>query len=132
MEFDKLNTLIFETLEGIAPLGTSRVSMFNIDDKYSNVPFFRFKFKDKKKEDEIYKRIQVAINGFNGNLKWELVTRFDSENFLIIPIIDQENRVNWNDKESLIALYGESGYRKKIGEIIDDIPKLAKVISSCR
>jgi len=130
MELDKINSLIFETLDSIAPISTSRVSMFNTKDKYYYVPFCRFKFKNKEKEDKIYKKIQVAIDSFEGNLEWKLLTKVESKNFLIVPIISGENEIAWNDKESIISLIGESGYHEKIDECIDDIPKLAKVISA--
>jgi len=132
MEFDKINRLTFETLECIAAIETSRVLMFNPEDRYSHVPFFRFKFKNIKKDDLIYEKIQASINNFVGNLKWKLLTRFDSENFLIIPIIFQENNIAWDDKDSFISLLGESSYRTKIDECIDDIPRLAKAISRSR
>lgn len=132
MELNKIDSLMFEALQSIAPVGTSRVSMFNVKDVYSYVPFCRFRFKNKTKEDEIYKKIQVAVDSFEGNLKWAMVTRSDIENFLIVPIISHENEMAWNDKDYFISLYGESNYRKKIDECIDDIPNLALVVSSCR
>jgi hypothetical protein len=131
MEFNKLNSLIFETLENIAPIGTSLVSMFAMEDPYYHVPYLRFRFKNKSKEDEIYKKIQGAIDSFEGNFKWELVTKVDSPNFLIIPIISVGNEKSWSDKELLISLYGESGYRERIIDCMEDIPKLANVIRSC-
>lgn len=132
MELIKINRLMFQALESIAPVGTSRVSMFNVEDVYYYVPFCRFRFKNKTKEDEIYKKIQVAVDSFEGNLKWTMVTRSDIENFLIVPIISHKNEMAWNDKDYFISLYGESNYRKKIDECIDDIPSLALAVSSCR
>lgn len=131
MEFDKINTLIFETLECFAPIETSRVSMFDTEDRYSHLPFCRFKFKNKKKEDEIYKKIKIAVESFEGNLKWKLITKPDSENFLILPVFNNEENIELNDKDYFIFIFGENGFQKKIDESIDDIPKLAKVISNC-
>lgn len=76
-------------------------------------------------------KIQGAIDSFEGNFKWELVTKVDSPNFLIIPIISVGNEKSWSDKELLISLYGESGYRERIIDYMEDIPKLANVIRSC-
>lgn len=132
MEFNKTNRLIFESLESIAPIVTSRVSMFDTKDRYSHVPFCRFRFKDLRKSDEIYKKIQSVVDSFEGKLKWKLDSRIDSENFLIFPIISHENMRAWNDKEALMSLLGESVYRKKIDECVDDVPKLADVIIGCR
>ncbi|WP_293312922.1 hypothetical protein [Pedobacter sp. UBA5917] len=75
MDLNKINTLLFETLDSIAAIGTSKVSMFDKKDKYSYMPFFRFKFKNKKKDDKIYKDIEVVINSFKGNVKWGLTTK---------------------------------------------------------
>lgn len=133
MELNEINRLLFETLENISSIETSRVSMFDIEDQYSHSPFFRFKFKNKTKEDKIYTKIKNAIGSFKGNLEWDLVNKPESENFLILPIIfeSKENYTGWDKKAHFISLYGESRYRKKIDESIDDIPALARAIGSC-
>lgn len=133
MKLSKVDTLVFEALEDIAPIETARVSMFDITDKYSYFPFLRFRFKNKEKEDMVYRKIKDIINGFEGNLKWDLVTKTESKNFLILPVITRldKNVSTLDERTYFISLYGEDHYKKKIDDCIDDIPKLAKVISSC-
>ena len=134
MNLNKINRLIFETIETIAPIETSRVSMFDLDDKYKYPPFFRFRFKNKQKDDKIYEKIKNAIICFEGNLRWKLVTKNESKNFIILPSIvdiDEMDQILFQ-RENYISLFGEILYKKKIDECIADIPKLAEVISSCR
>ncbi len=127
MDDSQINTIMFETLEQIAPIGTARVSMFSITDRYSYIPFFRFRFKSINEDNKIYHQIKLAIEHFNGNVKWELFKNPDVRNYLIIPIILCKDDIRWSDTEKLKLYLGDSFY-KKIDECIDDIPRLASQI----
>jgi hypothetical protein len=129
MEDYKINTFIFEQLEKIAPIATARVSMFSIDDRYSYIPYCRFRFKNRNKDDEIYRKIRNAVDSFEGNCKWAVIPGTATENYLLVPIISPESKMIWSDKNYFISLFGESYYKTKIDESINDILKLGLHIS---
>ena len=133
MENTNSNFLIFEALERIYTLSTSKISMFSIDDKYKHPPFMRFKFKEILKDDEIYSKLRLVVENFSGNVKWKLITKDNIENYLLIPAIftDLSEFGHFYNKEYYISKYGEDRYIKEIDAAIEDIPILSKLISHC-
>ncbi|APU96361.1 hypothetical protein K2F45_07100 [Sphingobacterium siyangense] len=130
MDFEEINRILFFTLNDICPIGTSRISMMSIDDRYAGYPFLRFRFKEKDKNDVIYSKIRDAVKDFKGLLSWEMITFNDVPNYLILPtyVYSEGRRASGDLNEHLIAKYGENLYRKMIDQAIVDIPNLAKSI----
>ncbi|HCT85677.1 MAG TPA: hypothetical protein DF296_10825 [Candidatus Margulisbacteria bacterium] len=130
MEFATINRLIYNALITLSPVMTSKVSMFDLNDHYSHPPFLRFRFEGKPKDDIIYVKIKNAIDGFEGNLKWRLTTKNESENYIIMPsLIETSNEEEYlYKKEYYISVLGEDIYNRKIEDGINDIPRLAKAI----
>lgn len=132
MEYSSINTLIYETIEQIAPLSTSKVSMFDINHINSHPPFLRFKFKNRSLDDSIYAKIKDVIYNFQGNLKWRIQTSASTGNAIIMPsFTDDENEDMFlNQKNYFISILGEELYNKKIDSAIKDIPEIARSLSS--
>ncbi|MGE8424721.1 MAG: hypothetical protein ACN6PI_17925 [Sphingobacterium siyangense] len=132
MDFEEINRILFFTLNDICPIGTSRISMMSIDDRYAGYPFLRFRFKEKDKNDVIYSKIRDAVKDFKGLLSWEMITFDDVPNYLILPtyVYSEGRRASGDLNEHLIAKYGENLYRKMIDQAIEDIPNLAKAIKN--
>ena len=86
MDFEEINRILFFTLNDICPIGTSRISMMSIDDRYAGYPFLRFRFKEKDKNDVIYSKIRDAVKDFKGLLSWEMITFNDVPNYLILQL----------------------------------------------
>lgn len=130
MDFEEINRILFFTLDDICPIATSRISMMSINDRYARYPFLRFRFKEKDKNDVIYSKIRDAVKDFKGLLSWEIVTFDDVPNYLIVPTyVYSDGRPTSGDlNEHLIAKHGESLYRQKVDQAIEDIPNLAKAI----
>ena len=134
MESINISFLVFKALESLAPLATSKVSMFDVDDKYGHPPFIRFRFKGVLKNDKIYSIIKFAVENFSGNVKWKLSTKPSLENYILITSFFAEFTEfdNFYKKEFYISKLGENLYTKMIDDAIEDIPMLSKLISSCR
>lgn len=128
-----ISRLVFKALEFLRPIQTARVSMFDLNNPYTYPPFLRFRFAGKLKDDKICERVRNAIDCFEGKLKWTLTSREGVENYVIKPMFvnkDEEVRSS-NKKDYFVSVLGEELYRKKIDDAIEDIPKLAKAVSSC-
>ncbi|MCD0465972.1 hypothetical protein [Flavobacterium sp. ENC] len=124
------NRSIFLALSKIAKIATSKVSMYSIDDPYSHPPFLRFRFENIDKEDEKYNFLRDVFVNFKGNLEWNLMTKSESSNFIIIPDIfsddlekDFYNQEYYREKFTLLE------YHQLIDNAIEDIPNLAKYIT---
>ena len=124
------NESLYLVLSKIAKIATSRVSMFSISDRYSHPPFLRFRFELLDKNDVSYIFLRNTITNFRGKLNWVLQTKYDSENFLIIPLTFTDTlENNFYDKNFYIKKYSLLSYQKLIDDAIDDIPLLAQYIS---
>lgn len=130
MEYEQMNSILYNTINDIYPIATSRISILPITNDYNYFPYFRFRFKDKEKNDLIYAKIQYIIEKFEGLLDWKMVSADYSQNYLIVPAyVDIWNRlISKNINEYLINLLGEEEFKRRIDDAIVDIPKLAESI----
>lgn len=133
MKFD-INRSVFEALDNIAPIQTSKVSMYAIDDSYAHPPFLRFRFKGVLKHDPIYNHIKLVIENFKGNLEWSLITKPESQNYIIILsfFVDSLTLGNFYKKDFYVSKLGNDLYNELIDKSIEDIPNLSIAISSCQ
>ncbi len=131
MNVEEINRLLYKTLEQIAPIKTSKVSMFDLSYQEKHPPYLRFKFENKSKDDIIYSKLEEIIQNFNGNLQWKLYSSKLTDNYIIMPcFVDKEDEVKYlNNKEYFVSILGEVIYNKKIESAISDIPELAINIS---
>lgn len=124
------NRSIFLALSKIAKIATSKVSMYAIDDPYSHPPFLRFRFENIDKEDEKYNFLRNALAKFKGNLDWNLMTKSESSNFIIIPVIFSDDlEKDFYNKEYYREKFTQLKYQQLINNAIEDIPNLANYIS---
>lgn len=132
MDFEEANTILFVTLHEIYPIATARVSMMATNNRYARFPFLRFRFKDKDKEDLIYEKIRDTVKNFKGLLAWEMVTKYDTLNYLIVPsyVCFGQEELTGDLNEHLKMTLGESLFRKRIDQAIEDIPNLAHCIKT--
>lgn len=131
MDFEEANILLFFTLHEIYPIATGRAGMMSTC-RYARFPFLRFRFKDKDKEDPIYDKIRDTVKNFKGLLAWEMVTKDDTLNYVIVPsyvCFGQEGIIG-DLNEHLKMTLGESLFRKRIDQAIEDIPNLANCIKT--
>lgn len=130
MEYEQMNSILYNTINDIYPIATSRISILPITNDYNYFQYFRFRFKDKEKNDLIYVKIQYIIEKFEGLLDWKMVSADYSQNYLIVPAyVDIWNRlISKNINEYLINLLGEGEFKRRIDDAIVDIPKLAESI----
>jgi hypothetical protein len=133
MDYRTVNRLIYEALENIAPIETSKVSMFALDNPRRHPPFLRFRFKNIAKNNDIYKRIKEAIENFQGHLKWKLYTNESTQNYIILASFIQSNNEEQflYQSEYFISILGKDIYNEKIEQSIIDIPGLAEKIINC-
>ena len=129
MEIEECNYLLYNTINDIYPVVTSRGAIF-VTDYYTSFPCFRFRLKDKEKDDVIYVKIKESIEKFEGLLDWKMVSADYSQNYLIVPAyIDVWiGLISMDINEYLINLLGEEEFKKRIDDAIVDIPKLAEAI----
>lgn len=127
MEKIDINTIIFETLNKISPIRTSRVSMFPLDDVYGHPPFLRFGF-SLEDETELITILKKSVNEFEGNLKWIIIKKKESKNCILIPVIFEEisSEGQFYKKDFWIKQFGENIYKHYIDSALEDIPKLAE------
>lgn len=130
MEYEQMNSILYNTINDIYPIATSRISIFPIRNDYNSFPCFRFRLKDKEKDDVIYVKIKESIEKFEGLLDWKMVSADYSQNYLIVPAyVDVWNGlISMNINEYLINLLGEEEFKRRIDDAIVDIPKLAEAI----
>lgn len=130
MEYEQMNSILYNTINDIYPIATSRISILPITNDYNYFPYFRFRFKDKEKDDVIYVKIQYIIEKFEGLLDWKMVSADYSQNYLIVPAyVDVWNGlISMNINEYLKNLLGEEEFKRRIDDAIVDIPKLAEAI----
>lgn len=131
MDFEEANILLFFTMHEIYPIATGRAGMMS-SDRYARFPFLRFRFKDKDKEDLIYDKIRDTVKNFKGLLAWEMVTKYDTLNYLIVPsyVCFGQEGITGDLNEHLKMTLGESLFRKRIDQAIEDIPNLAHCIKT--
>jgi hypothetical protein len=129
----EINREIHKALECLGIIETSKITMFATDDKYCHPPFLRFRYKGVDKKNKIYDVIKNGIVEFKGNLKWDLITKESSKNYIIVPIVFEkyiEEGDFYNKKNSVEFNIEE--YEKFIDAAIDDIPNLAVAIRTAR
>lgn len=81
----------------------------------------------------MYEKIRVAVEGFKGALPWRLLTKAGVENFVITPLILQQEQENQMvQKEHAILMLGKDGFQKKVAQAIEDIAPLADRIRTLR
>jgi hypothetical protein len=130
MEYEQMNSILYDTINDIYPIATSRISILPISNDYNYFPYFRFRFKDKEKDDVIYVKIQYIIEKFEGLLDWKMVSAEYSQNYLIVPAYVDVwiGLISKNINEYLINSLGEEEFKRRIDDAIVDIPKLAEAI----
>lgn len=82
----------FRTLN--IPFRCGRINMISNENIYNYIPNFKFRFIGYEKDHIIYKNIKESIEKFEGLLKWEMITRNDSSNYIIKPKNTFENFKN--------------------------------------
>jgi hypothetical protein len=133
MEEQELNRLLFLTIESIAEIATSRVSMWSTTDKYAHVPFFRFKFKDHDSKGDLYEKLGRAISNFKGNFVWAMDTHASTRSsYVIAPsnyikLLLKDKSVY--TKEDFMNKMPYEEYKQMVDRVIQDIPLLAVHIS---
>lgn len=128
MEYEQMNSILFDTINDIYPIATSRVSILPLNNDYNYFPYFRFRFKDK--DNVIYTKIKNIVDKFEGLWKWKMYTSENSLNYIILPAyVDVVNGyIRINKGEYLINSLGEEEFKRRIDDAIVDIPKLAEAI----
>lgn len=123
-------SVLFEALESIAPIETAKVNVWALDNRYNHPPFLRFRYKGMEKNDKLYSQLKLVVEGFNGFLKWMMVTNDNTLNFIIAPEIFVANRMKGDlyDKDMFLKIFTETVYQEKVDEAIKDIDKLAQLI----
>lgn len=132
MDYVKENHLIFETLNAIIPIATAKVNMWSPEDRYAYPPFLRFRFKDVGRNDSIYTRLIKIVTQYDGNLKWIIRKGDDTPNYLLIPLIFDQHRVEGKffDKHYWISVFTLNIYIAYIDIAVKDIPSLAEYIQT--
>jgi hypothetical protein len=128
------NLKIYEAFESMGKsLNVSKITMWNSKDIYSYPPFFRFKFKGIDKNDRLYMGLQNCVGMFSGNLKWEITTREDVSNYILMPSIFISLLIEHKSftRDYFVDKIGEENYISLIDSAIRDIPELAKAIREC-
>jgi hypothetical protein len=131
MDNNLINNSIYKALDNYGkPLGTSRMSMFSSDDRYAHPPFLAFRYDNTEKDDPIYAAIQTTINTFNGHLKWVMITKDSSANYMILPELFEKtiSSGHFFNKDWHIAELIEGEYEWLIDTAIEDITSLAALI----
>jgi len=93
------------------PFKSGRINMWSPNNKYSYVPFFKFKFNEVSKNHKYYKILINAIDKYVGLVQWELVTEKNVSNFILRP----------KKKSKCTCQTSEKVYIEKV---INDIPTL--------
>jgi hypothetical protein len=107
--------------------------MWALNDKYSSPPYFRFRFKNTSADDVIYKMLNDIVEGFKGNLQWEMVyDEKKSASFFILPkafssFVFKDNFVF--EKKSFLNLLPLDDYKSTIDQAIIDVPHLTGYIA---
>ncbi|RFM33181.1 hypothetical protein [Chitinophaga silvisoli] len=123
------NRIIFETLSQIRPIETALVSMWPLDNKYARIPFLRFRFKDIKKGDQLYLKLEEVISNYQGKIRWKLVvvSNEDVFNYILLPEIFAsfflEKRLT--KKGDYLTIWTEMEYNDIIDSVISDVQDLA-------
>ncbi|MEO8146986.1 MAG: hypothetical protein ABI723_05075 [Bacteroidia bacterium] len=127
---DKVNSEIFEALQSVQEVETAKVSMFAVNDVYARPPCLRFRFKNIEKGNPIYYKLRGNIKTFRGNLKWDMVTKEATKNYIIIPTLFEMYILdsNFYNEKYYIKELTEEVYKKIIDDAIADISHLADVI----
>lgn len=123
---EKINSILFETLNEISPVRTAKVSMFPVDDIYGHPPFLRFGFA-LKNEEKLISILKNVVNEFKGNLRWLIRKKPESKNCILIPEIFEEilSEGQFYKKDFWIEQFGENIYKHYIDAALQDIPELA-------
>lgn len=127
---EEINTIIFEILNEVSPIRTTRASMFSPDDLYGHPPFLRFGFVLKNKE--LMSILQNNVDQFKGNLVWLTIMKNGSENCILIPRVFKEIQFEnqFYKKDFWIKQFGENIYKLYVDAAIEDIPELAEYIKT--
>ena len=107
--------LVFDALESFGlKISTRLYGMIPVNDQYGRPPYLRFRFKDKAKEDKVYKQITDVVNTFKGNLEWIMTTREDSPDYVILPklFLDSLLSMNIGNIDYHIAHWTETRYKR--------------------
>jgi hypothetical protein len=126
------NRIVYLALSEIKEIETSLVSMWPLDDKYSRVPFLRFRFVNTDKTDIVYTRLKDVITNYSGGLKWSLLTRDDVPNYILLPKVFEKYFYDQmlNNIGFIVSEMTESKYRLVIDTVVIDVPSLAMHIEN--
>ena len=132
MKDDEVNRLLYETINSIYAIATSRVSIWSIEDKYAHVPFFRFRFKGHEHQEDLYKRLSNIIDRFKGNYTWSLGKNSSPlSSFIIAPSIYIGRLLKDKSvyrKEEFLNEMASEDYKTMVDKAIEDVPLLAEYI----
>ena len=128
---NNIDTILYEAFNsGVHKLGSSRVNIFSVNDPYASVPFFRFRFSNLSKDSYVYKMISDLITKFNGNLKWLVITKPETSNFVLVPEIFVKNicSVTLLTKELFLEKGTISEFSQIIDMAINDVVNIAVLV----
>ena len=131
MKNNDVNSLLFLTLNNISEIGTPKVSMWSISDRYAYPPYCSFKFKNH--DQRVYDKLQLIIEGFEGHFQWGMKKHDHPASSYIIAPLKYLDRLMVDNRDSIKDFFLKEmtmvEYEKMIDAVINEIPILADHIS---
>ena len=96
-----------------------------------DLPFFRFRYRNIPKDNELYLDLKSRVENFQGNYNWTISSKENRESYILVPSKFEKYLKSSSLKFTDIR-FEEKNIDKFLQDLCEDIPQLCVVIVTSR
>jgi len=128
--YQRCNEMIFKAFSSVNNELIASSGFFSLNpDK--DLPFFRFRYRNIPKDNELYLDLKSRVENFQGNYNWTISSKENRESYILVPSKFEKYLKSSSLKFTDIR-FEEKNIDKFLQDLCEDIPQLCVVIVTSR